>query len=150
MKKRGPRRRKRPIAVSLTSFVSLGVAIFHIYHGLNHLLETESFTSGYFLSSMIQALLFILLFWRSVIELTLSLFALFIIFNFFRLHRWSWVALVLWVTVNILVDLMTYFYAQANFVSMLVNVTVAFSIMQNDVQVIFGIRKGEEGHELAF
>lgn len=87
---------------------------------------------------------------RSEIEILLAVVALFIILNFLRLRRWSWVALVLWVTINLIVDLATYIYGEANFLSMIVNVIVAFSVLQSDVQVIFGIRKAEAGHGLSF
>jgi hypothetical protein len=84
--------------------------------------------------------------WKPVIELFLSILALSCL-NFFRLRRWSWIALVVWVTINITADLITYFYTLANFFSMLVNVIVAFSLLQSEVQIIFGIRKSDEGHD---
>jgi len=150
MKKPGRRRFKRPVAVTLAGSIALAVAAFHIYHGLNQLLSWDVFARGYLFYSADLAMELILRAWKNFIELGLSLLALVILLGFFRLRRWSWVFLVLWVTINIVVDLMTYFYSNANFLSMIVNVTVAFSVLQDDVQAIFGIRKPEENNESAF
>jgi hypothetical protein len=149
MKSKGHRRRKRPIAVTLAGSIALIVAFFHIYHGSIQLQLVIPSSIEIVFNSMRSILDFIKFSWKPVIELFLSILALFVLLNFFRLRRWSWIALVLWVTINITVDLITYFYAIANFLSMVVNVILAFSLLQSDVQIIFGIRKPDEGHEFA-
>ena len=150
MKRKGRGRRKRPIAVTLAGSIALIVACFHIYHGVNQIqpLVAFPFETAFFSSN--SSLGFILHSWRAIIEIFLAILALFVLLNFFRLRRWSWIALVVWVTINITVDLITYFYALANFFSMLVNVIVAFSLLQSEVQIIFSIRKSDEGHDFAF
>jgi hypothetical protein len=149
MKPKGHRRRKRPIAVTLAGSVALIVAFFHIYHGFIQLHLVIPSSIEIVFNTMRSTLAFIQFSWKPVIELFLSILALFVLLNFFRLRRWTWIALVLWVTINITVDLITYFYAIANFLSMVVNVILAFSLLQSDVQIIFGIRKPDEGHEFA-
>jgi hypothetical protein len=149
MKSKGHRRRKRPIAVTLAGSIALIVAFFHIYHGSIQLQLVIPSSIEIVFNSMRSILDFIKFSWKPVLELFLSILALFVLLNFFRLRRWSWIALVLWVTINITVDLITYFYAIANFLSMVVNVILAFSLLQSDVQIIFGIRKPDEGHEFA-
>ena len=147
---RGRRRRKRPIAVTLAGSIALVVACFHIYHGVNQINQLLPFSINTVFYSMNSILEFGQTSWRAIIEIFLSILALFVLLNFLRLRRWSWIALVIWVTINITVDLITYFYAKANFFSMVVNIIVAFSLLQSDVQIIFGIRKPDEGHEFAF
>ena len=150
MTRTGRQRFKRPIAVSLAGITALAVAAFHIYHGLNQLMQLGALTGGLMVPAFDWWRESSRLMLRSEIEILLAVVALFIILNFLRLRRWSWVALVLWVTINLIVDLETYIYAEANFLSMIANVIVAFSVLQSDVQVIFGIRKTEAEHGLSF
>ncbi len=144
------RRFKRPIAVTLAGTIASVVAGFHIYHSVYQIIKLNIFSGGKLINSIYWTPQLVQYAWRFGFEFSLALLAIVIILNFYRLRPWSWVALVVWVTVNILVDLLTYFYASMNYISMIVNVIVAFSILQNDVQVIFGIRKPEEKHELSY
>ena len=150
MTRTGRRRFKRPIAVSLAGIIALAVAAFHIYHGLNQLMQLGVLTGGLMVSAFDWRQESSRLMLKSGIEISLAIVALFVILNFLRLRRWSWVVLVLWVTINLIVDLETYIYAEANFLSMIANVIVAFSVLQSDVQVIFGIRKAEAEHGFSF
>jgi len=126
--------------------MALGVAVYHVIQGIRRLLEARTLSSHIDLAALDLRLESSRLLVRSGLEATLGVIALIIVMNFFRLRRWSWVALVLWVTTNLTVDLVAYLYADANFISMIVNTIVAFSILQTDVQIIFGIRKAEDAH----
>ena len=76
----------------------------------------------------------------SVTYLVLSITGIVVLIGFLRLHRWSWVLLMAWTGVSLVISLVDYFYSHANYAVMASNVIIAFALNINDVQRIFGIR----------
>lgn len=135
---------KRPIPVTLVGFIALGVAGFHFYQGAEWLWRARWLWPDFPASLQSLNAEGLHVFFRSVIKVGLSFLALVILFNFFRLRRWSWLALTLWITVYMMVDLFTYLYAQANFLSMVINSLLTFLLIQSDVQLAFGLLSAEK------
>jgi hypothetical protein len=64
-----------------------------------------------------------------------------VLIGFLRMRRWSWVMLMTWVGISMVVGLVDYFYVgQPNYVIMASDVVIAFALSQVEVQRIFGIR----------
>jgi hypothetical protein len=77
--------------------------------------------------------------------LALSLAGIFVLIGFLRLRRWSWVLLMAWTGISLVISLVDYFYSHANFAVMASNVIIAFALNIPEVQRIFGIRKDIDG-----
>ncbi|MGC8856393.1 MAG: hypothetical protein ACP5QU_06305 [Anaerolineae bacterium] len=138
---------KRPIPVTLVGFIALGVAGFHFYQGADWLWRASGLWQDFPASLQNLNAEELHFFFRSVLKVGLSFLALVILFNFFRLRRWSWLALTLWITVYMIVDLFTYLYAQANFLSMAINSLLTFLLIQSDVQLAFGLLSTEKAQD---
>jgi hypothetical protein len=54
-----------------------------------------------------------------------------------RLQRWSWLLLMIWVGIQMFFDLMDYFYNHQIHVSMLISVIIVFYINQQEVKKAF-------------
>jgi hypothetical protein len=72
--------------------------------------------------------------------LALSLAGIFVLIGFLRLQRWSWVLLMVWTGISLVISLVDYFYLHANYAVMASNVIIAFALNIRDVQRVFGIR----------
>ena len=79
--------------------------------------------------------------------LILSVAGIVTLIGFLHLHRWSWVLLMAWTGVSLLISLADYFYSHANYVVMASNVIIAFALNITDVQRMFGVRR-ENGSSL--
>jgi hypothetical protein len=77
--------------------------------------------------------------------LALSLAGIFVLIGFLRLQRWSWVLLMAWTGISLVISLVDYFYSHANYAVMASNVIIAFALNIPAVQHIFGIRKDADG-----
>ncbi len=66
--------------------------------------------------------------------------------GFLRLRRWSWVLLMAWTGISLVISLVDYFYSHPNYAVMASNVIIAFALNLPDVQRIFGIRRDDEAH----
>ena len=66
-----------------------------------------------------------------------------VLIGFLRLRRWSWVLLMAWTGVSLIISLVDYFYSHANYAVMASNVIIAFALNITDVQRIFGIRRDD-------
>ncbi len=78
--------------------------------------------------------------------LMLSLAGLVVLAAFLRMHRWSWVVLMAWTAISLLITLINYFYGDPNYLVMASNTIIAIALNQADVQRIFGIRTDEGEH----
>ena len=76
----------------------------------------------------------------SVTYLVLSITGIVVLIGFLRLRRWSWVLLMAWTGVSLIISLVDYFYTHPNYAVMASNVIIAFALNIPDVQRIFGIR----------
>ena len=78
--------------------------------------------------------------------LALSLAGLVVLVAFLRMKRWSWVVLMVWTAISLLITLINYFYGAPNYLVMASNTIIALALNQADVQRIFGIRTDTGEH----
>ena len=82
-------------------------------------------------------------FLTSLTYLVLSLTGIIVLIGFLRLHRWSWVLLMAWTGMSLIISLADYFYSHPNYLVMVSNVIIAFALNITDVQRIYGIRRDD-------
>jgi len=145
-----PRRRKSdtrklPIAVSVIALAMAILFLIRIYQVYQPLILQNVFQnglsgalwSGWRLTSLGNALL------SSLTYLVLSLTGIVVLIGFLRLKRWSWLLLMTWTGISLVISLVDYFYSRPNYVVMASNVVIAFALNISDVQRIFGIRSDD-------
>jgi hypothetical protein len=76
----------------------------------------------------------------SISYLALSLAGIVVLIAFLRMHRWSWVVLMVWTALSLVITLVNYFYSEPNYLVMASNTIIAIALNQAEVQRIFGIR----------
>lgn len=134
---------KRPIAVTVIAVAIVILFLVRMYQVIIPLLRTQVFKygingalfSGWRLTSLGSDLL------SSLVYLILSLGGIIVLIGFLRLRRWSWVLLMAWTCVSLVISLVDYFYSRPNYVVMVSNVIIAFALNITDVQKIFGVRR---------
>ncbi len=84
----------------------------------------------------------------SATYLVLSLAGIVVLIGFLRLRRWSWVLLMAWTGVSLIISLVDYFYSHPNYAVMASNVIIAFALNITDVQRIYGIRRDDGSQPL--
>jgi len=135
-------KKKSPIAVTVIAMAIVVLFLIRLWQVFEPLVRQEIFKNGittplhigWRLTALGNALLY------SVSYLVLSVAGIIILIGFLRLHRWSWVVLMAWTGVSLVISVVEYFYSRANFAVMASNVIIAFALNIPDVQVIFGIR----------
>jgi len=140
-------RKKRPIAVTVIAAAIVVLFFIRLVQFFEPLLRQHvfqdgfrgAFLAGYHLTPLGGALL------SSVSYLALSLAGIVVLIGFLRLHRWSWVLLMAWTGISLVISLVDYFYSHANFVVMASNVIIAYALNLNDVQRIYKIRSDDGG-----
>lgn len=138
-------RKKRPIAVSVIAVAIVVLFLIRLYQVYVPLLEQNVFKngvagplfSGWRLTTLAIALL------ASVTYLVLSLAGIVVLIGFLRLRRWSWVLLMTWTGISLIISLVDYFYSHPNYIVMASNVIIAFALNIPDVQRIFGVRRDD-------
>jgi hypothetical protein len=136
-------KKKRPIAVLVIAVAIVVLFLIHMVQLFTLLISrhvfnagiTGSFIRGWRLTELGNALL------SSVSYLILSVAGMITLIGFLRLHRWSWVLLMTWTGVSLVISLVDYFYSHANYIVMASNVIIAFALNIPDVQRMFGIRR---------
>jgi len=136
-------KKKRPIAVIVIAAAIVVLFLIHMVQVFTFLISENVFTGG-ITGSIIKG-------WRltelgsavlsSASYLSLSVAGIITLIGFLRLHRWSWVLLMTWTGISLVISLMDYFYSQANYIVMASNVIIAFALNIPDVQRMFGIRR---------
>lgn len=142
-------KKKRPIAVSVIAVAIVVLFLIRLLQVFMPLIRENVFTSGitgpfftgWRLTEMGSTLL------SSTSYLILSVAGIVTLIGFLHLHRWSWVLLMAWTGVSLIISLGDYFYSHANYVVMASNVIIAFALNITDVQRMFGIRR-ENGSSL--
>ncbi|HEY5157988.1 MAG TPA: hypothetical protein VII93_08525 [Anaerolineales bacterium] len=142
-------KKKRPIAVSVIAVAIVVLFLIRLVQVFMPLISENIFNSGitgpiftgWRLTKMGSTLL------SSASYLILSLAGIVTLIGFLRLHRWSWVLLMAWTGVSLIISLGDYFYSHANYVVMASNVIIAFALNITDVQRMFGVRR-ENGSSL--
>jgi hypothetical protein len=140
-------KKKRPIAVSVIATAIVVLFAIRLYQVYEPLVRQQVFqngirgalVAGYRLTPMGSALL------SSVSYLVLSIAGIVVLIGFLRLRRWSWVLLMAWTGISLVISLVDYFYSHANFIVMASNVIIAYALNLNDVQRIFKIRSDDGG-----
>jgi len=75
-----------------------------------------------------------------IADLLLGMIALILVFSLLAMRRWAWVALMLWASFNMTLNLIRYFYGQPRYVLTLLSVIMVFALAQGEVRQAFGIR----------
>jgi len=136
-------RRKSPIAVSIIAMAIVVLFLIRLYQVYEPLFRQDVFkngitgplSAGWRLTPLGNAI------FSSVTYLLLSITGIVVLIGFLRLRRWSWVLLMAWTGVSLIISLVDYFYSHANYAVMASNVIIAFALNINDVQRIYGIRR---------
>lgn len=138
-------KKKRPIAVTVIALAIVVLFLIRLYQVFEPLIRNQVFlngitaplSSGWQLTALGDAFL------SSATYLLLSLTGIVVLVGFLRLHRWSWVLLMAWTGVSLIISLVDYFYSHPNYAVMASNVIIAFALNITDVQRIFGIRSDD-------
>jgi hypothetical protein len=136
-------KKKRPIAVSVIAVAIVVLFLIHMLQVVTLLISenlfkggiTDSFIREWRLTEFGNALL------SSATYLILSVAGIITLIGFLRLRRWSWVLLMSWTGLSLVISLVDYFYSHANYLVMASNVVIAFALNIPDVQRMFGIRR---------
>jgi len=146
-KRRKSYRRKSPIAVTVIAAAIVVLFLIRLYQVFEPLFRQQVFkdgisgplTAGLRLTPLGSALL------SSITYLVLSAAGIVVLIGFLRLRRWSWVLLMAWTGVSLVISLMAYFYSHPNYAVMASDVIIAFALNITEVQRIFKIRSGNGG-----
>ena len=138
-------KKKRPIAVSIIALAIVVLFLIRLYQVYEPLIRNNVFRNGisgpliigWKLTTLGSAIV------SSASYLVLSLAGILVLIGFLRLHHWSWVLLMAWTGVSLIISLVDYFYSNPNYAVMASNVIIAFALNINDVQRIFGIRRDD-------
>ncbi len=138
-------KKKRPIAVTVIAAAIVMLFLIRLYQVFEPLIRNQFFISGitgpFFAGWKVTALGSAFL--SSATYLVLSVTGIIVLIGFLRLHRWSWVLLMAWTGVSLIISLVDYFYLRANYAVMASNVIIAFALNITDVQRIYGIRRDD-------
>jgi hypothetical protein len=139
-------KKKSPIAVTVIALAIVLLFLIRLYQVFEPLIRNKVFLNGIsgplFDGWKLTALGNIIL--SSAAYLVLSLAGIVVLIGFLRLHRWSWVLLMAWTGVSLVISLVDYFYSRPNYAVMASNVIIAFALNITDVQRIFGIRRDND------
>jgi len=138
-------KKKRPIAVTVIAVAIVVLFLLRLYQFFEPLIRNQVFINGItgplFMGWQLTALGSAFL--TSLIYLVLSVTGIIVLIGFLRLHRWSWVLLMAWTGVSLIISLLDYFYSHPNYIVMVSNVIIAFALNITDVQRIYGIRRDD-------
>ena len=138
---------KRPPAITLVALAIVLLFLIRLYQVIDPLLESQLlqkgisgplFTDGHLTLTHLGETIF-----TSFSYLLLSLAGLVVLVAFLRMHRWSWVVLMAWTAVSLMITLLNYFCGDPNYLVMASDVIIAIALNQTEVQRIFGIRMDE-------
>ena len=138
-------KKKRPIAVTVIAVAIVILFLIRLYQVYEPLLLNDIFKNGItgplFTGWQLTALGSVI--FTSATYLILSLAGILVLIGFLRLRRWSWVLLMAWTGVSLIISLVDYFYSHPNYAVMASNVIIAFALNITDVQRIYGIRRDD-------
>lgn len=146
MKPRPWKRRslKRPAPVTIAALAALLVTIAYLVQVAEPLLRS-GISQSHFLAPAIltgrlsgQQAAYVI----GIADLLLGLIALVLVFSLMAMRRWAWVALMLWASFNMTLNLIRFLYGQPRYVLTFLSVVMVFALAQGDVRQAFGIRLG--------
>ena len=148
MQKRKKNWSKRPPAITVVAWAIVLLFLIRLYQVIEPLVGSGILQNGVsgplFSGGRLTDLGNMLL--TSSSYLALSLAGLVVLVAFLRMQRWSWVVLMAWTAISLLITLINYFYGDPNYLVMASNTIIAIALNQADVQRIFGIRTDEGEH----
>jgi hypothetical protein len=138
-------RKKSPIGVSVIAVAIVVLFLIRLYQVYEPIFGLKVFRDGisgplimgWRMTPLGNALL------SSGTYFVLSLAGIVVLFGFLRLKRWSWVLLMAWTGVSLVISLVEYFYSHPNYAVMASNVIITFALNIPDVQRSFGIRSSD-------
>jgi len=140
-------KKKSPIAVSVIAVAIVVLFLIRLYQVYEPLIRQNFFRAGIsgplYVGGGLTPLGTDLL--SAGTYLALSLAGIFVLVGFLRLRRWSWVLLMAWTGISLVISLVDYFYSHANYAVMASNVIIAFALTIPEVQRMFGIRSTSDG-----
>jgi hypothetical protein len=138
-------KKKNPIAVTIIAMAIVVLFLIRLYQVFEPLLRNQVFINGITVPLITgwRITPLGLTFLSSAAYLVLSLAGIFVLIGFLRLRRWSWVLLMAWTGVSLVITLVDYFYSRPNYLVMASNVIIAFALNITEVQRIFGIRSDD-------
>ncbi len=138
-------KKKSPIPVTVIAVAIVVLFLIRLYQVFEPLIRNQVFINGitgpFFAGWKLTALGSAFL--SSATYLVLSLAGIVVLIGFLRLRRWSWVLLMAWTGMSLIISLVDYFYSQPNYAVMASNVIIAFALNITEVQRIFGIRRDD-------
>lgn len=138
-------KKKRPIAVTVIAVAIVILFLIRLYQVYEPLILNDIFKNGItgplFIGWQLTALGNAI--FTSSTYLILSLAGILVLIGFLRLRRWSWVLLMAWTGVSLIISLVDYFYSHPNYAVMASNIIIAFALNIADVQRIYGIRRDD-------
>jgi hypothetical protein len=137
--------KKRPIAVTVIAVGIVVLFLVRLYQFFEPLIRNKVFRDGITAPLFIgwQVTLLGSAIFTSLAYLLLSIAGIIVLVGFLSLRRWSWVLLMAWTGVSLIISLVEYFYTYPNYLVMASNVIIAFALNITDVQRIFGIRSDD-------
>jgi hypothetical protein len=137
--------KKQPIAVTVIAVAIVVLFLIRLYQFFEPLIRngvfkkgiTSPLYNGWHITLLGNAIL------TSLAYLLLSITGIIVLVGFLSLRRWSWVLLMAWTGVSLIISLVEYFYSYPNYLVMASNVIIAFALNITDVQRIFGIRSDD-------
>ncbi|MGC1378656.1 MAG: hypothetical protein WA821_20660 [Anaerolineales bacterium] len=139
---------KRPPAVAVVAWLIVLLFLIRLYQVITPLAGSGILQNGVsgplFAHGRLTSLGDMIL--TSSSYLALSLAGLVVLVAFLRMQRWSWVVLMVWTAISLLITLINYFYGDPNYLVMASNTIIALALNQADVQRIFGIRTDAGEH----
>jgi hypothetical protein len=136
-------KKKSPIAVTVIAVAIVVLFLIRLYQVFEPLIRQDVFRNGIVgpLYTGWRPTALGNTFLSSVAYFVLSVAGIIVLIGFLRLHRWSWVLLMTWTGISLVISLADYFYSHANYAVMASNVIIAFALNIPDVQRIFRVRR---------
>ncbi len=144
-----PKKRKRPVAVTIVGTIALFMAIVSFFLGIASIWNT-----GIVVESQQQQLVIVssrltpeataLVF--AVYELVAAAVTIVLMWGFLRLRFWAWISVMVWVGLGLAVQITRYFYGEPGYLRMFLYMLLLFALNQVEVREAFGLhRRGEDG-----
>lgn len=134
---------KRPVAVTVVAVITLVAAILAVAlvvaamgpGGLWEEARNEPLLAGLRPTETGEQFL------RAAMQLTFGVVTIALSIGLFGIRRWAWVGLMAWTGMNLALNLVRYWYKQPDYLSILFDVIVIFTLNLAEVQEAFGIRR---------
>jgi hypothetical protein len=153
--KKNPRKNhKHPIAVTIIFLLVIGEILLRLYWLVDYAMQTQIWLNGIpgWLWEEHGPTTAGLDFAAATFRLLWVLVAIAVLIGLLTMRRWSWVALVFWVSVSLSIGILHYFYRSlsafnpSDYAVMAADMVLVFALNQFDVQRIYEIRRDDVEH----